>query len=196
MINRIIYRTYEWATTNPPRNITDILTLEKGENGIMLSAFSDYNGNISEKVYSVSEEVFSRLATLFDEMNITEEIKRINAEMVGEQIPLDGGGRDEAFYAFENEDEYTCTDISPALSEFIRAFKELKNKCGKPISEKGEPPEDFGGIGAFVPALPVEPDETCGDDETREGEWRCNSCGYAHNTGSFCTECGTKKSDD
>ncbi len=190
MINRIIYRTYEWATTNPPRNISDTLTLEKSENGITLKEISDYNSNRLEKVYAVSERQFSEIEDLFIKNGIENGIKRALASKTQPPFPTTvGGGSGAVFSAVKEGEELVCDVIFPELSEFINSFKRLRDGCGAPISETGEPFAINGAtISVFVPAIESE--------EPDEGEWKCKACGYAHNTGSFCTECGTKKSDD
>ena len=190
-IRKISYRTYQWATTNPPINSSSELLLEKSENGWALYDISELNGSIMKKTYAVSEAHADRIIGLFYELDIRGEFFVENPNKA-ENYPMMGGGSGASVSAQTDSEELSTAFFTEKMSEFINRFCALKNECGNPIKTEGELPQIFFGAPATASSVNIPLTDS---EPQKKGEWICPLCGYNHNTGNFCSECGSVKNN-
>ena len=195
IINSIISNHYRYATTNPPINENRRVTLSVNPMGIELAVETNYNGAEGVQKYHVTPDQFKEVISLFEELNISEHIaEELKKEKSAPPAPMQVGGYSNTPFAYTADGEtVTLNKSTEKTDKIIAKISEISNNCGEPFYESGTGLR-INNIGMVMvpPQVPVASEKE-ENDEPFDGEWKCNACGYAHNTGKFCSECGMPK---
>ena len=196
-ITSIVFTHSSYKTTNPPvSTFRETLLCERPEGGFMLKVSDEYNSAKSVREYSVTDEQFSEIVSLFEQLGVSEAVSRFNANINAFPFPQMAGGSESRSFSFTADGEtVTANGIPPEIQPLTLRIASLEKECGEPVFEHKEGFESNPFAGAPAPFAAAAPPpfaaQPPGEGSLREGEWFCSNCGYKNASGSFCVECGT-----
>ncbi len=196
-----------YASTNPPTNTSEEYDLRTKPDGSRELAVNKYRNGLSEnRIYTVTQEQYGKIASMFEELNIIDYIKsEFNSQPAPQMPPVAGGFENEGISFAANGITIIINSLPTAARELVAAIRQLEKECGNPVFENTfgqdttspsySPVEAAMSISAGLEKMKNhiagKTDDIPGTDA--DG-WVCSDCGNKNNANhKFCTECGKVK---
>ncbi len=192
-ITGIAFTHSSYKTTNPPVSaFRETLIGKKPEGEFFLKVTDEYNSAKSVTEYSVTQEQFNEIVSLFDSLGVKDTVTAFNERENSVFFPQMAGGSENFSFSFTGDGvTVSANGIPPGVQPLTARIASLEKECGEPVFEHKEGFESYPFAGVPAPAVaPAPPPSSSGSAADGEG-WVCKSCGFKNIRGKFCCECGT-----
>jgi len=200
-LTKIEYATSSYSSCNPPTSSSNSTTLN-ADYEKSIYCLSTFNARETTSKYKITDELIERVAKKVEDLDIIGQIAaRMKAAPEPEMLPMMGGYTNESFSITVNGCTMTSNKVTEEMRAVIRMIHDLIPECEVIIDnlvidknsmfDDRSAPQPFGFINMSPPTSQTE--IKAEDDTPSDGEWECKCCGYKHNTGKFCVECGALK---
>ena len=169
-ITNFTYRTYYWATTNPPVNKSDTISVEAADGRFIMTNTAVYNGSVKEDKFDITKEEFDALCEKYAELKVPEALALLTNIQEMPPISMMGGASGSVFAVTVDGKTIETERINEPVHEFITVLTQLKNSyntvegpvfwqcrnCGYPqnsgnfCADCGSPKENNIAGGAYV----------------------------------------------
>ena len=126
-ITKIVYKTYYWATTNPPVNKSDTLMLEAKDGFFVLTDNAVYNASVKEDKFDITKEEFDSVCDKFSEFRIMEALNLLTNIQEMPPVAMMGGASGSYFSVTVDGKTIETDRINEAIHNLITHITQIKN---------------------------------------------------------------------